>query len=82
MAKDFFRQQEIQLALVTGLCIIVLSFLVKSVFHAEAGIIKANAPAFVYIFYIFLKDKSKGATVHWALAMIIITVAIILTYVF
>ena len=82
MGKDFFRQQEIQLALVTGICIIVLAFLVKSVFHAEAGIIKSNAPAFVYILYIFLKDQSKGATLPWALAIIIITVAIILTYVF
>lgn len=82
MAKDFFRQQEIILALVAGICILAIAFFVKGIFDAEAGIIKSNAPAFIYILYIFLKDQSKGVTVPWALAMIIITVAIILTYVF
>ncbi len=81
MAKNLFKTAEIKLALVTGICIIGIAILVKRVFHAEPDLFVTNGPVYVYLLYIFTKGKSKeDKSLYWGIAIIIVTIAIVLTY--
>ncbi len=74
---------EIIVALITGVCIIALSVILKRVLHVEVDSLIVNSPAFLFIGYIMINEKTKKSAkgskpLLWSLGIIFITALIIL----
>ena len=89
MVKELLKAAEIQVALVTGVCIIVSAILIKRVFHVQADQLLSNVPVYIFIIFLFVRGgtarnetkKSRwGNPLVWSIAIVIVTGAVILKY--
>ena len=84
MIKDFFKADEIRVALVAGFCIIGLAVLFKRVLHIEADSLLTNSPSYLVIIYMITRSSKKMRNALdwkiWSLIIIAFSViAVIIT---
>ena len=83
--KEFFRNDHIQAALVTGFCIILLAVAFKKYLHLEISNLESAVPGLVFTGYELVRAKKVkgfwGKPRGWYLLMILATVLIILRHV-
>jgi hypothetical protein len=79
MIKDFFKADEIRVALVAGFCIIALSVLFKKILHIEAESSLINSPSYLVIIYLITRSSKKMRTaLDWKIwSLIIIAFSVI-----
>ncbi|KPL22276.1 MAG: hypothetical protein AMJ93_07585 [Anaerolineae bacterium SM23_84] len=76
---------DVQVSLVTGLCILVLAVASKWIVHAELDFVSQYAPVWVYIAYILSPsrdEESHRRSKFWSVAIILVTLAVIAVYSF
>jgi hypothetical protein len=80
MAENAKKSAIITIAIVTGLCLIISSILMKPVFHVDAYPLAMNVPAFVFILYLItMGEKQRPKTdnaLGWSLIVVITTIII------
>jgi len=78
MPKNFFKSDEIKVALVTGFCIVGMAILFKKILHIEVDSLISNSPSYFFIIYIITKSAKKpkktGGWKLWSLIIIIFTI--------
>ena len=78
MLKNFFKSDEIRVALVAGFCIVGMAVLFKKILHIEVDSLLTNSPGYFVIIYIISKSAKKpkkaGGWKLWSLIIIIFTV--------
>lgn len=79
MLKDFFKADEIRVALVAGFCIIALAVLFKRILHIEADSVLTNSPSYLIIVYLLTRSTKKTReALDWRLwSLIIIAFSVI-----
>lgn len=76
---------DVQVSLVTGLCILVLAAASKWMLSVGLDFVSQYAPVWVYIAYILSRDsdeKSDRRPRFWSAAIVLVTVAVIAVYSF
>ena len=62
----FFKNDHIQIAIGTGVNIIILALFFKRVLHVPVPLLESSLPAFVLFFYEFIREKGKGKKQFWS----------------
>ena len=79
---DFIRNDHIQAATVSGLCIIILAYVFKRVLHQESTHLESALPGLVFTAYEAARAKAKARIVTrpllWNMAMLLVTGLVIL----
>ncbi|MCP4632856.1 MAG: hypothetical protein GY855_08000 [candidate division Zixibacteria bacterium] len=82
MLKNFFKSDEIRVALVAGFCIIGLAVLFKRILHIEVDSVLTNSPGYFFILYILSKGAKKpektGGWKLWSSIIIVFTIIAVL----
>jgi hypothetical protein len=82
--KDFLKSPHIQIALVTGICIIVLAYFSKRILPRPIGYLPAAIPPFLMAIYegfmSHQKNKKISTTWYWIVAIILSTAVIIMLH--
>ena len=77
MLKDFFRSDEIRVALVAGFCIIGMAVLFKRILHIEVDSLLTNSPSYFVILYLISRSTKKrekvGGWKFWSLMIVVFT---------
>ena len=80
--KEFFSSPHIQIALATGISIIVMSIYSKKILPEPIGYLSLAIPPFIATIFESLLSKYKGSkflkTWYWILAILIGTVLVII----
>jgi hypothetical protein len=76
---------ETKLSLVTAVCVLSLAIVSKNILNAQLGFISLYGPVWVFITYIITRDSVKNSRIccnplFWALAIIVVTAAILILY--
>jgi len=76
---------EAKVSLVTAGCILTLAIVSKNVLRVQLDFISSFGPVWVFIAYIITKDSVKNSKIccnplFWALAIIVVTAAILILY--
>jgi hypothetical protein len=74
---------DVQVSLVTALCIRVLAVASKWILHTELDFVSQYAPVWVYIVYIISRsrdEESHRQPKFWSVAILLVTVAVIAVY--
>jgi len=78
MIKEFFKADEVRVALVAGFCIIAMAVLFKKILHIEVDSLITNSPAYLVIAYFISgagkKRKKVGSWKLWSLIIIAFTI--------
>ncbi|MBZ0179281.1 MAG: hypothetical protein K8F36_08320 [Melioribacteraceae bacterium] len=81
--KQFIKSPHIQIALATGICIIILAVFSKRILPKPIGYLPSAIPPFLMVIYeivqIKLKEKNKLKIGYWITAIFLST-AIIITF--
>jgi hypothetical protein len=81
---DFFKSPHIQIALATGISIIVMAYFSKRVFTEPIGNLALTFPPFLMVIYESLQQKYKEHRIltawYWILGIFLSTAFIILIY--
>jgi hypothetical protein len=79
--KDFIKSPHIQIALVTGICIIIIAWFSKRILAEPISYVQAAIPPFLMALYegfsVRFKDKKIFTTWYWITAIILSTLLII-----
>jgi len=79
--KDFIKSPHIQIALVTGICIIIIAWFSKRILTAPISYVQTAIPPFLMALYegfsVRFKDKKIFTTWYWIAAIILSTLLII-----
>jgi len=79
---DFFKNQHIQIACVTGACIIILAYFFKRIMHEPVPNLAAAAPGFIFAIAEGVMVKVKKGILSkvetWSILVLLVTAAIIL----
>jgi hypothetical protein len=82
--KGFFRSAQIQIALVTGFCIIVLAYFSKKILPEPIGFLSLAIPAFIATVYESFRSKYNYLRIfkkgYWLLAILLSTLLIIILH--
>jgi len=82
--KEFFKSPHIQIALATGVSIVVMAYFSKRVLPEPIDYLPMAIPPFIALIYenVLNKHKNKkiSTTWYWVAAIFIATVLIIMTY--
>jgi predicted histidine transporter YuiF (NhaC family) len=82
--KDFLKSPHIQIALVTGICIIALAYFSKRILPRPIGYLPAAIPPFLMAIYEGFvgrhKNKKITSTWYWIVAIILSTAVIIMLH--
>ena len=82
--KELIKSPHIQIALATGISIIVLAYFSKRVRSEPIGYLPAAIPPFIAVVYEGVlnkhKDKKIATTWYWVAAIFIATAAIIILF--
>lgn len=82
--KELIKSPHIQIALATGVSIIVMAYFSKRVLQKPIGYLPAAIPPFIALIYegVLSKYKKKkiATTWYWVAAILITTVIIIISY--
>ena len=82
--KEFIRNDHIQAAFVSGLCIIILALFFKKVMHEQVPYLENAVPGFVFTLYEGMREKIKRPfwkrALPWNLLMLLTTVVIMLRH--
>ena len=80
--KTFLKSPHIQIALVTGFCIIVMAFMSKRVLSTPIGYVPLAVPAFIAGIYSALTNRYQDSKIcttwYWNVAIIIASILIII----
>jgi hypothetical protein len=74
---------EVQVSLVTAVCILALAVASKWIVHTELDFVSQYAPVWIYIVYIISRgrnEESERQPKFWSLAIIFVTLAVIAVY--
>jgi len=78
MLKNFFKSDEVKVALVAGFCIIGMAVLFKKILHIEVDSLITNSPSYFIILYLISRSTKKpekaGGWKLWSLIIIIFTI--------
>ena len=84
--KEFFLSPHVQIALATGISIVVLAYVSKKVLDEPMGNLTLAIAPFVAMLYELLLNKHKDSKylkpLYWAVAILVITLLIIFFYLF
>ena len=77
--------KDIQVSLVTGVCVLALAVVSKYFIDTELDFISQYGPVWIFIVYIITRDRAEksgvsGSPLFWSLAIIIATLAIVVVY--
>ena len=79
--NGFFRSPHIQIALATGICIIMLAIFSKKIFPEPIGYLSLAVPPFIATLFELFFEKHKDSKLltpwYWVLAILISTVIVI-----
>ena len=79
---DFFKSPHIQIALATGISIIVLAYFSKRVLPNPIGYLPTAFPPFLMVVYEAVKEKFKDRKIarvgYWIVAIFVATALVIL----
>ena len=80
--KDLLKSPHIQIALATGVSIIVMAYFSKRILSKPIGYLPAAIPPFLAVVYecILSKYKKNAKTWFWVAAILITTAVIIIAY--
>ena len=82
--KDFFTNDHIQSALVSGLCIIALAYYFKKILHIPVPAIENAVPGLIFTGYQLVKAKKVTGIFSkvwvWNLIMVLATALLMLRY--
>jgi hypothetical protein len=76
---------DVQVSLVTALCILVLAVASKWMLHVELDFVSQYAPVWVHIVYIISRNndgESHRRPRPWSAAIVLVTVAVIVVHLF
>jgi len=76
---------DVQVSLVTALCILVLAVASKWILNVELDFVSQYAPVWVYIAYIISRNRdgeSQTRPRFWSAAIVLVTVAVLAVYSF
>ena len=76
---------DVQVSLVTALCILVLAVASKWILNVELDFVSQYAPVWVYFVYIISRNRDKESHRRprfWSAAIVLVTVAVIAVYSF
>ena len=80
--KQFFQSPHIQIALATGICIIILSVFSKRILPNPIGYLPSAIPPFIMVIFEIvqgkLKEKNKLKVWYWVTAIFSATAIVIL----
>lgn len=80
--KALVRSPHIQIAVATGICIIVIAYFGKKIFTEPVGNLTNAIPGFIMLLYELLYSKYKKKKIfrvkYWVTGIIIITMLIII----
>ena len=84
--KDFFKSPHIQIALATGLSIVVMAYFSKRVLPEPIGYLPMTIPPFIALIYENVLNKNKKKKVatawYWVIAIFAVTALIIILHSF
>lgn len=79
---DILKNDHIQAATVSGLCIIILAYVFKRVLHIESTHLEAGLPGLIFTFYEAARVKATKRILSrpflWNIAMLLVTGLVIL----
>lgn len=82
--KDLIRSPHIQIALTTGICIVVMAYFSKKILPEPIGYLPSAIPPFIAVVFegVLSKHKNKkiAKTSYWVAAILFSSVAIIFIY--
>ncbi|GJQ63092.1 MAG: hypothetical protein SCALA702_21450 [Melioribacteraceae bacterium] len=80
--KKFVKSPHVQIALVTGICIIVLAYFSKKILPQPIKYLPAAIPPFMMVIFESIKDKYKdkkfAEVKYWNIAVIVSTALVII----
>ena len=78
MPKNFFKSDEIKVALVAGFCIVGMAILFKKILHIEVDSLISNSPGYFVILYLISRSTGKpekaGGWILWSSIIVIFTI--------
>ena len=78
MPKNFFKSDEIKVALVAGFCIVGMAILFKKILHLEVDSSISNSPGYFVILYLISGSRRKpekaGGWILWSSIIVIFTI--------
>jgi len=84
--KEFFKSPHIQIALATGISIVVMTYFSKRVLQEPIGYIQMAIPPFIALVYENVLNKFKKKKVatawYWVIAIFVATALIIVLHSF
>ena len=84
--KDLMKSPHIQIALATGISIIVMAYFSKKVLPEPIGYLPTAIPPFFMVIYEAIQEKYKNHRIsrarYWVTAIFLSTILIIVIYMF
>ena len=82
--KELIRSSHIHIALITGVCIVLLAFVSKWILDEPIGDAENAAPSFIMMLYELLHKRYKGTRAgnpgYWMMAIIGLTILIVVVH--